>query len=1019
MSNEAATPDGRRKVGAVEDTLRSDRIAQTETGCFTDEGAAAYLGGALDDTMRDTMRTHLDGCDACRALVLYGARAMGSSLDVAGETAPERARSSGDIPHRIGRFTILNLLGAGGMGVVYAAFDAQLDRKVALKLVRTELRDEKPEATRNAMLREAKAMAKVDHPNVITVFEVGTHEDQIFVAMELVTGGDLRRWLDSASRSWREILAVCRQAGHGLAAAHRAGLVHRDFKPDNVLVGSDSRVRVTDFGLARAVDDRTRPSFGAGVVPAHRPSDRLTKTGAIVGTPAYMAPEQHRGEAADARSDQFAFCVTMWEALYGQRPFAGDNYAEIVTNVTDGNVRDAPAQSEVPPRVREALRRGLRKVPSERWDEIDDLLAELEIETPRKRKLLLLAAVPIVIAAGVGMYLFAAGDKPVETSCPTAESKLTGVWDKKRREETRRAITEAAPFGADVASRTVSALDVYAEKWSTAWNEACAANTRGEQSPTMFDLRVACLMRRLHSVDAIASAFAKREPAIVVRARELVDGLAQIEICNNTESLARSAPPPSLLLDVAAIDELLAKSHALRLQGNMVEARKLAEQALADAERIKYRPSAAAALLTLAWLDQDAGDYAGAEKHLRRASTEAMSSSYDELLADILIELADVVGYELARPQEAHRLIEIARGALERIGSPPLYRIQLLVTESRIALMEGKHEPALAKIEEATAIVKEIGEEMQMIPILSGKGLILLEQGRFDDAAAANQEELELRAKYEGVRHPNYAFVLATRATLHFARNNFETGLADLASAHKVVVEALGPDSPELLFIENNTGIMAGLFGDWTEALRSARVVRAISEKQNGIDHPSTALAISNEGAALRELGRLAEAEPLTLQALDIRKRVLGEKHADYATSLTEVGELRLAQARWKEAEKLFADAEQILVETIGVESPLIPYATWGLGVAQLRLGDARTAKATLARTLQTIDATELDPILNSETRLALGDALWKLGEKARAKQVVTDTAIPLGKLPPGTNKVLRARIQTWLGTHR
>jgi serine/threonine protein kinase len=185
---------------------------------------------------------------------------------------------------------MLDHLGSGGMGVVYAAFDAQLDRKVALKLVRTELRDTQPDATRNAMLREAKAMAKVDHPNVITVFEVGTHEDQIFVAMELVTGGDLRAWLKKSPRGWRDTLGLCRQAGAGLAAAHRAGLVHRDFKPDNVLVGSDNRVRVTDFGLARAVGDRTRPSSAGGPVPVLRPSEaRLTKTGAIVGTPAYMA----------------------------------------------------------------------------------------------------------------------------------------------------------------------------------------------------------------------------------------------------------------------------------------------------------------------------------------------------------------------------------------------------------------------------------------------------------------------------------------------------------------------------------------------------------------------------------------------------------------------------------------------------------------------------------------------------------------------------------------------------------
>ena len=1012
MSDE--TTSGRGAVSAVEDTLRSDRLDQTASGCFTDDGAAAYLDGSLGDTARDRMRAHLDGCEHCRALVLYAARGIGK-VDATGETAP--FAKPADPPHRIGRFTILELIGVGGMGVVYAAFDSELDRKVALKLVRTELRDEKPEATRQAMLREAKAMAKVDHPNVITVFEVGTHEDQIFVAMELVTGGDLRAWMKAAPRSWRDSLAICRQAGLGLAAAHRAGLVHRDFKPDNVLVGSDGRVRVTDFGLARAVDDRTRPTSDAGSA-TFRPSDRLTRTGAIVGTPAYMAPEQHRGEPADARSDQFAFCVTVWEALYGERPFAGDNYAEIAANVIENSIRDAPRESEVPPKVRDALRRGLCTAPSDRFAGMDDLLAELAVQPPRKRKLLLLVAAPVAVAAGIATWMVA-NDDPSEVTCPTSASKLAGVWDAGRREATRKALSDVAPFGADIAARTTSALDAYTVKWASAWSEACAANARGEQSPTMFDMRVACLTRRLRSIDAVAGAFAKREVTIAVRAGELIDNLAPIEACNDTEALARSAPPPALLPKIAAIDDTIEKVEVQRLAGSMDEARKLADQALVESERIAYRPEIGRALYTIALLEQDAGDYAAAEKTLQRASTAAMSSSSDELTAQVLIELADIVGYELARPAEAHRLVEIARGAIERIGNPPKFRLELLTTESRLSLAEGKHEPALAALDEATVIANQLGDEAQLIPLLSGKGLILVEQGRFDEAFALVEQQLVLRERVEGKRHPNYAAALEARSTIHFARNAFEAGLADLAAARRIKIDALGPDSPELLTVENNAGVIAGLLGDWQEALRSARTTLAISEKQFGDDHPSSALATSNIGAALRELGQLDEAEPHTLRALEIRKKVLGEHHADVAVSLTEVGELRLAQGRPKDAVPQFRDASKILIDGIGEESPLIPYATSGLGRAQLALGDAQAARATLAASLKRLDELELDPVLNAKTRLALAEATWQLGDRAAARKLAGETAAPLDKLPKGSQRALRAKIESWIAKHR
>jgi WD40 repeat protein/predicted Ser/Thr protein kinase len=297
-------------------------------------------------------------------------------------------------PIKIGRFTIVRELGAGGMGVVYVAYDEQLDRRVAVKLLRRAETDTQGKAR---LAREAQAMARLSHPNVVTVHEVGTHQDQVFVAMEFIDGADLRKWLAQQGRGWREIVEAFRQAGEGLAAAHAAGIVHRDFKPDNVLVGNDGRVRVADFGLAHALDEtlddeQREPTtsssnqFGLG--------QSLTRTGALMGTPAYMAPEQYAGKRTDARTDQFAFCVALWEGLYRRRPFSGVNLVALSTAIIDGRIDEPPDELDVPAWLRAALLRGLSPKPDERWPSMRALLDVLGNDPQvRRRRRVRLAAI--------------------------------------------------------------------------------------------------------------------------------------------------------------------------------------------------------------------------------------------------------------------------------------------------------------------------------------------------------------------------------------------------------------------------------------------------------------------------------------------------------------------------------------------------------------------------------------------------------------------------------------------------
>ncbi|PCC70100.1 Serine/threonine protein kinase [Nannocystis exedens] len=281
----------------------------------------------------------------------------------------------------IDRYVLLEHVGAGAMGVVYGAYDPELDRKIALKFLKSHDRDYKARAR---LIREAQALARLAHPNVVTVYDVGTFGDEVFVAMEYVHGVTLRQWLTARRRDWRDIVAVFGAIGCGLAAAHDAGLVHRDLKPENIMIGVDDRVRVMDFGLARAAVGESREDLAAP--PPDQPVE-LTRTGTLLGTPAYMAPEQWEGLEADARTDQFAFCVALWEALYGSRPFCGETPSALLLAITRGDITPPRDGRRAPPWLRRLLERGLAVDPAARWPSMTVLLAELtrDHQAPKRR----------------------------------------------------------------------------------------------------------------------------------------------------------------------------------------------------------------------------------------------------------------------------------------------------------------------------------------------------------------------------------------------------------------------------------------------------------------------------------------------------------------------------------------------------------------------------------------------------------------------------------------------------------
>jgi serine/threonine protein kinase len=359
--------------------------------CIQDNTLLDYVEGRLEQWQVARVVAHADDCSRCqRQLAQVAATFLrGSGFPLveggAGEITPYAFLRPGPtsarrIGARIDRFKVTSLLGAGGMGIVYAARDPDRDYPVALKLIRSR-GQHSAASLRQRLIREAEAMARLSHPNVASVYEVGLVDDQVFIVMELVEGSTLRQWAKAKRRHWRTIVDAYRQAGRALAAGHALGIVHRDFKPDNALIDDEGRVRVVDFGLAQLGDGGPLAS-GLGEHPvagaAKEVSTRLTRTGALVGTPAYMAPEQFHGQPVEPAADQFSFCVSLYEALWNQRPFAGVTVDRLAQSITTGEIREPPPVGHVPASLYRVLAKGLGAAPRARHSSMETLLAALD-----------------------------------------------------------------------------------------------------------------------------------------------------------------------------------------------------------------------------------------------------------------------------------------------------------------------------------------------------------------------------------------------------------------------------------------------------------------------------------------------------------------------------------------------------------------------------------------------------------------------------------------------------------------
>ena len=894
-------------------------------------------------------------------------------------------------PVKIGRYTILDRLGEGGMGVVYTAYDDKLDRKIAVKVMRAEA--EEGSVGRARLVREAQAMARLTHPNIVTVYEAGEVDGQIFVAMEFVRGQSLDQWLKEA-RPWRAVVEVFVQAGRGLLAAHRAGLVHRDFKPHNVLLGDDGAVKVLDFGLARSIGEEAEAVGAAGaLVPtpgaAVRLLDaRLTRTGAIMGTPAYMAPEQHQGLPTDARSDQFAFAVALFEGLHGAHPFDCSSMAALLHDVLRGQVREPAGAAKVPAWVRRAVSRAMAVDPARRFPSMQELLAELSRDPAARRRR---AGATAAIAGLVGAIGFGAASlsAPAAARCEGAAAELEGVWDAGRKEAVARALTATGvAYAGETWARLEPLLDAYAAGWAAMRTEACASHQAGTHSDRLYDLRTACLDQRRAGLGALVEALSAADAGTVEKAVIAASSLPPLASCADTEALSAAVPPPAdpaVARRAREIEVELAKVRALTDAGRAAAALERAGALRAEAESLKYEPLIAEAALRAGAAAMEAGLAAEAEASLGAAVSRGIAGKADAVALEALSRRIFVRASLKGEPASAAADAAFGRDFLARVGADGqaawLYFNNVGAMHDRlgeVAAAEAAFSQALAGLEGPESVwmkgatLSNLGSLRITVaqdpgaavgPFAEAEGLLAGSLGRqhpyavtvalnlgsvhVNRGAYAEAEQIleEALARAEGLGLGGAALApwIAQRGLLELETRDFAAARATFVRVLELARDGdVGrEDMPSDALALSNLGLALGGLGAWEEAIAAhERTLRALA----GSDALAESSALGDYGETLCWKGEYAGCLDKFQRSLDLREAKLPAGTPAIALALDGVGRALTGLGRYAEAEAALERARAISEAGLAAESPQIARVRRSLGELARARGDAAAA---------------------------------------------------------------------------
>ncbi len=885
--------------------------------------------------------------------------------------SPSSTAASVPAPTRIGRYGLLRELGRGGMGVVYLGYDEQLERKVAVKLLAQRTPSD---LAKQRLEREAQALARLSHPNVVQIYERGDHHGATFVVMEYVVGRTLRVWLAEPGHDFRARASLLRECGAALAAAHAQGLVHRDFKPDNVIVGSDGHARVLDFGIAlRVADEQSEPESGKPDEP--RTLVALTQTGSLMGTPAYMSPEQWQARPCDARSDQFSFCVVAIEALFGTRPFRGDTVNTLAKAVCDGAVIDLPHGLGVSKSLRLALLRGLSAQPDQRWPDLQPLLDALdrELDSRRPRRLVWTLAGAGVVALALP---FVRGETEPPASCEIDEHALRAAWDA----DDRAALQ--ARFEPDVAAKIEARLDTWSASWLAARAHVCeATHVEGTQSTELLDLRMSCLELERRELEQLVTLLADAGSPNDARALDQLDALPDPARCEDPRLGETMHPLPDDPLERAAIEQAygeLARVRALASLRRFDEADAAIAGLVERVEPLEYVPLhielASLAGQQLAWRRR----IAEAVPRLREAIGMAERDHLDELSADLRVELALAVAGRWGRPEVQAVLLDEAELALARQALPnPRRALRLELARARWQVRTGDYANAETRLLACIAAADEASLPELARAARRELGHMFVELGRFDAAEQAYAAAYQLSEASPALAAEHRLML----GTLHMRRGQLDVAAHDYAAVERELGRSTTPDIELLALLELARAKLAFLHGDLDAAdLAFARVIEL------GIDDLRVSEAREARGVIGFFRGDYRASLDHYRSALVSRIATVGSEDPSVGLLHSNIGESQAALGDHEAALDSYAEALDLLGRSLPPDHPDLAFPYKGRGKSRHALGREDGAILDLEQALGLHQANPGEPVEHADVEFALADVLAATGEPARAR---------------------------------
>ena len=862
----------------------------------------------------------------------------------------------------VGRYVVTGELGVGGMGVVFAAYDPELDRKVALKLLSTR-GEGSGGAGAARLLREAQALARLSHPNVVAIHDVGTIGAQVWLAMEYVDGVTMRTWLAERRPRWRQALEMMLAAGQGIAAAHAAGLVHRDLKPDNIMVGRDGRIRVMDFGLARtAGEPSAEHEETLRVVSRHDALEaRVTEIGTVVGTPGYMAPEQWRGDEADGRADQFAFCVTLWEAIHGERPFAGKEHREVAQAVFLGQIREPPLEARTPRWLVRVLVRGMAVERARRYPSMEALLAALvrgQTAAGRRRVALVVGALAV---AGLALALAWSGWRASEAArregaCEAAGAEIAALWGEDAAAALARQLTSTGEtYAATSVQRMMPWLDQWARGWSAARTQVCReAEVLGVRDARSLRGAVICLEERREDLAALIGVIGEDPRAALPRAVSAAADLPAPADCldapaaSSREGLAGRTVSVALRRDLAHV-------RALHSAGRYADGMSLVQALRGAAREEGDALLLAEASLAAARLAENRGEYEEARALGVDSFVEATAVGADDIALDAASFEVFVLAARLSQLAASRQWFHVSEALRRRLGAPEdLREVRRLNFVALLERGEGRHDEAKALHERALALhTRLLGpEHPELARTLNSLGTLAQTRGDLDAASSFTARALELSERALGGAHPQVASLLSNLGGIDYRRGDFEAAERRLTRSVELRTVILGPKALDTVNARSNLALVFAERRAFGRAIPELREVLSLREETLGPRHPLVADSLGNLARVLGWTNALEEAVALARRAVEIHGESSDPNNPDLAHSLLVLSGLEQRQGDFRQA---LAHAERSLAMSRAAQdanSPEIAGSLVSVGQILAELGEFGRARPMLEESL-------------------------------------------------------------------